>query len=131
MKTSRRGQTLTEFALVLTAFLLITFGIIQVSRAIYSYTFVSNAARDATRYASVNGSKSQNPVKSGDVQTFVKNESPGLDSSQLTVNTTWTPDNNPGSTVNVVVTYNFALFVPFFGQVTIPVGATSQMVISQ
>lgn len=125
------GQTLTEFALVLSAFLLITFGIIQMSRAIFSYNFVSNAARDATRYASVNGTKSQNPVTTSDVTTFVKNESPGIDPSQLTVNTTWNPDNKPGSTVNVVVTYNFALFVPFFGQVTVPIGATSQMVISQ
>jgi len=126
-----QGQAATEFAMVLVPLLLFLFGIVQMSRALYSYSFVSNAARDATRYASVNGSKSQSPVAGSDVTTFVKNESNAIDTSQLTVNTTWSPNNDPGSTVNVAVTYNFALSIPFFGQVTLPLSSTSQMVISQ
>lgn len=127
----KRGQTLVEFAMVASVFLLLLFGIIQMARAVYSYNFVSYAARDATRYAIVHGSKSLSPAASSDVKNFVVNEANGFDTSQFTVTTTWNPDNNPGSSVNVVVTYNFSLSIPFFGNVTLPLTSTSQMVISQ
>jgi hypothetical protein len=54
--TSEQGSTLLEFALVLTVLLTVLFGIMEFSRAMYAYHFLSNAAREATRYASVRGS---------------------------------------------------------------------------
>ena len=126
-----RGQSAVELALIASVFLLVLFGIIQLSRAVYSYNLVSYAARDATRYAIVHGSDSITPATSAAVKNFVLNESNGVDASQFTVATTWTPNNSPSSTVKVVVTYNFALSIPFFGSVTLPLSSTSQMVISQ
>ena len=137
MKTSNRnqhlsrGQTMVEFAMVASVFLLLLMGIVQMGRAVYSYNFVSYAARDATRYAIVHGSKSLTPAATSDVQNFVVKEAHGFDTSQFTVTTTWSPNNNPGSFVNVVVKYNFSLSIPFFGKVNLPLTSTSQMVISQ
>jgi len=45
-----------EFAFVLTILLTLIFAVMDFSQAMYAYHFVSNAAREATRYASVRGS---------------------------------------------------------------------------
>ena len=56
-KSSDRGSNEVEFALVLT-FILgpMLFGIMDMSRALFAYHFVSEAAREACRYAMVRGS---------------------------------------------------------------------------
>jgi Flp pilus assembly protein TadG len=51
-----RGSTLVELNIVLTVLLVMMFGIMDFSRALYAYHFASHAAREATRYASVRGS---------------------------------------------------------------------------
>jgi Flp pilus assembly protein TadG len=53
---SEQGSALVEFSAVVTVVLMAMFGIMDFSRAMYAYHFVSNAAREATRYASVRGS---------------------------------------------------------------------------
>lgn len=50
------GQSLVEFALVLPVFLLLIFGIIDLGRFIYMNSTLSQAAREATRVASVEAS---------------------------------------------------------------------------
>ena len=50
-----RGSELVEFAIVLTALFLLIFGIMDFSRAMFAYHWVSYAAEEATRYASVHG----------------------------------------------------------------------------
>jgi Flp pilus assembly protein TadG len=52
---SERGSALLEFAVVVIIFLTFVFAIMDFSQALYAYHFVSNAAREATRYASVRG----------------------------------------------------------------------------
>jgi Flp pilus assembly protein TadG len=55
-KSSDRGVNSVEFALVLTIILgPLLFGIMDMTRALYAYHFVSNAAREACRYAQVRG----------------------------------------------------------------------------
>ena len=49
------GATLVEFALVCSLFLVMLFGVIEFGRALYTYHFVSHAAREAARWAAVNG----------------------------------------------------------------------------
>ena len=46
-----RGQALVEFALILPILLLIVAGIFDFGRALFTYSEVSNAVREATRYA--------------------------------------------------------------------------------
>jgi hypothetical protein len=45
-----KAQTMLEFALVLPLVLLITYGIIEVGRAIFIYSAVNSAAREGARY---------------------------------------------------------------------------------
>ena len=50
-----RGDALLESALMLIFLLSVLFGIVGFGHALYTYNFVSNAARDATRWSSVRG----------------------------------------------------------------------------
>lgn len=51
----RGAAALLEAAMTMAILLAVIFGIIDFSRALYAYHFVSHAAREATRYASVRG----------------------------------------------------------------------------
>jgi hypothetical protein len=61
---SRRGQALVEFALVLPLFLMVVFGIIVLGIGIFYQQQVTNAAREAARYASIHSATAQCPVVS-------------------------------------------------------------------
>ncbi|MGH7906568.1 MAG: TadE family protein [Candidatus Binataceae bacterium] len=139
---SPRGQAAVELALVLPIFFTLMFGIIDVGHAIYDYNFVSYAAGEATRYAIVNGANSPNPASSSDIQNFVSKLALEMTinsdcsgnktaADALCATTTWTPNNKRGSVVQVTVQYNFQPLAMVFPQATIPLSASSEMVISQ
>ena len=52
----------------------VIFGILQFRDDDLYLDFLSNAARDAVRYAIVHGSKSTSPASADDIQTYVRNE---------------------------------------------------------
>jgi Flp pilus assembly protein TadG len=135
-----RGQSFAEFGLVAIPCVMILFFITAFGYALYTYNFVSDAARDAVRYAIVHGSHSLNPASETDITNFVKKELHGLSAKQISVATCWNaqsgscPDpsggnNNPGKVVSVTVTYNFRPLYPM-PDVTLPLTSSSQMVIS-
>jgi len=75
--TRQRGSALVEFAIVVTVLLTVMLGVIDFSRAIYTYHWVAEAAREATRYASVRGSAcntwgSACPAVATDVTSYVQ-----------------------------------------------------------
>ena len=49
----QRGQTITEFALILPIFILVLVGIVDFGRAVYASSTIQNAAREAVRTAIV------------------------------------------------------------------------------
>ena len=104
-RRNQRGSAMVEMAISLMGFLLLVFGVMDFGWAIYQYDACNSAAQDAVRYASVHGSQSTSPATSDTMKTYVQNDTVGLDPSRLTVTSTWDPDNNPGSTVKVVVSY--------------------------
>jgi Flp pilus assembly protein TadG len=145
-----RGSTLTEFAFVLPLLAMMMFGVIDFGRALYTYHFVSNAAREATRWASVRGGQCTAwpqacPAIQADVQNYVAGIAPpGIDPSPqtLAVTAAWMPPpenpascigaaNNPGCAVQVQVTYNFKFLLPFLPTSTYAMQSTSEMIISQ
>lgn len=131
-----RGSALIEFSLSMTLLLTMMFGAMDFGRALYTYTEVSEAARQGTRYAIVRGSTCTSwttacPASATDVQTYLRDVPQGLHSSSMTVTTTWTPNNNPGSTVNVKVQYSFNFIFPFLPTSTVNMSSTSQMVVSR
>ena len=123
---------MAEFALVLAPCLTLFFAIINFALALYCYDFVCCGAQQAVRYATVHGSTAPTVVSAAAVQTYVDTLVAGvLNTSSLTVTTTWAPDNKPGSVVTVVVSYNFPPLTSLVSSVTIPLSRTAAMVISQ
>lgn len=105
------GQALVEFALVLPLFLLLTFGVIEISKIGYSYVTLNNAIRSGTRVASVGG-------LDGEITNTIVSSSSYLDGTLL--NITITPGElgrNSGSQVTVAASYPVYLNTPIISQV--------------
>lgn len=60
-RDKRRGQTLVETALVLPLFLMVIFGIITLGLGIFYQQQVTNAAREAARYAAIHSATAKCP----------------------------------------------------------------------
>jgi Flp pilus assembly protein TadG len=137
----RRGATLVQAALVYPVLLLLINGTIIVGLGVFRYNQMALLARQGSRYACVHGA--QYAAETGnaaatttDISNYVKGKAAGLDTSALTVTTTWNTSNaltytSSGSTirntVSVTVSYSW---VPeaYFGGVTLT--STSVMVMS-
>jgi Flp pilus assembly protein TadG len=141
-----RGASLPETAIIMSALLLVLFGIIDFGRAMYTYAFVAQIAREGARWAMVRGSQctvlNDCPnVSSAQVQSYVQSLSEGpTTASQISATATWPPSEcvpgstgeAPGCVVQVVVTYPFKFMViPFLLSTQINMSSTSQMVVSQ
>jgi Flp pilus assembly protein TadG len=128
---SRRGSTMVESALVGTLFLLLLVSIMEFGRLGYAYNSVSFAAHRAARFAAVRGSTSGHPASAADVNAEAQSLMVALDNANLSVTTTWTPDNHPGSTVQVRVAYGFrTLLVPLSSSL-MTLATTSKQVVTQ
>ncbi len=150
------GAAIVEFAVSCIVLIPMLFGFIEVCLAFYTYNFVADAAREATRYAivarfhilcdyTVTG-ELRNHNTSGPLQTYVRGLGlPGANNVTVTVSwltasattpTTWTACATcacpqPGNQVKVVVRYNFPIGIPFWKSATISIGSASSMVIAQ
>jgi Flp pilus assembly protein TadG len=131
-RRSHRGQAMAEFALVLTPCLALFFGIINFALALYCYDFVCYSAQQAVRYATVHGSTATTIATSSSMTSYVDGLVVGvLSTNAMTVTTTWSPNNKPGSVVTVQVSYNFPPLTSLVSSVTIPLTRTAAMVITQ
>ena len=152
-----RGSAILETALSILMLITFLFAVMEVCLGAYTYHFISEAARAATRYAMVRGSSltgdctapgyanciAQGGNNAGDIAAYVQNLSfPGIDPNKMTVNSTWLKSDGtacgtadsckaPGNQVQVIVSYNFPLSIPFVPAYTWTLASTSQMVISQ
>ena len=126
-----RGAETLEFALSLVLILLLVLGIMEFGRFVYAYNILAGATREATRYAIVHGSKSGTPATAADITAQVRHWAVGLDPNALTVSTTWTPANTPGSTVQVQTSYRLVPVATLILANPITIGSRSQLVISQ
>ena len=130
---SRSGNAIIETGLCFLLFTTIFLAIMEFGMGIFTYNFVSYAAREGSRYASTRGSQCASPctmATNDTVQTMVRNQVVALDPSQVAVNTSWNSSNVPGNTVTVNVSYPIKPLIGFLlGNIT--VAATSTMMISQ
>lgn len=126
----QRGQTYVEFALVALPTMIVVYAILQGAAALFAHSAIAYASRCGARYAMVHGSNSNQPATADSVQSYVRGLVLGLDSSQISVNTTWTPDEKPGSTVQVQVSYPFTPFAPFVYSYTLQLSSTTQTIVS-
>jgi Flp pilus assembly protein TadG len=102
--TSERGQTMTEFAIVLPILVVLLFGIIQFGIAFNNYVTITDAARAGARKAAVSR-QSSNPA--GDCMSMVRSSASDLDQSklQVTCSSSWAI----GSDVTVDVQYPYSI----------------------
>lgn len=156
---SQAGQALVEYAVVITLFVVLLFGIIDFGRVLYTYNYLSDATRDATRWASVNGATCNSdtscngnngmhsgPLTSGNAATSVvsyltSHAPPGIDTSKITTSsvtvnflnldgTTCSGNlSTPGCLVKVRITYPYNFVSPIIYNRTLTLANTSQMVI--
>jgi Flp pilus assembly protein TadG len=135
------GSSIVEFALASTILFALVFGVMAICLALYSYNVVSEAAREATRYAIVRGSSCNSfpdcKIDSPGLQTYVQGLGFPLininaPSPALTAVASWpNGNNNPQNPVQVTVTYTFPLGIPFMPSRMLTMSSTSQMIISQ
>jgi Flp pilus assembly protein TadG len=152
------GNTLVETAFSIAILLTLLVGIMECGLLVYSYHFISNAAREGARYAIVRGTTWSQPpwnasgtcasytdagciASSQNIQDYVASLAfPGIDSSNIQVTPTWY--SLPGGTANVAynaagdyvqvkVQYTFPLSIPFVPKKSITMSSTSEMVITQ
>jgi Flp pilus assembly protein TadG len=107
----RRGTAIIEFAFVAPVLFVLTIGTIDVGRLVWSASMLHHMAREATRYASVRGADANSPVSEADIETYVKNRLIGIAANEVNVTTTWTPNNNPGGTIQVQLDYTYAFLI--------------------
>ena len=108
--------------------MLLAVGLMELSRGTWTYTTLAHACRQGARFAMVHGAS--NPMKDGqdtdvtaeEIETTVKANAIGLDPSKIIVTTTWTPDRERGSQVDIEVTYPFETVT---GSLILPQGGIS------
>lgn len=136
---SESGGTLVETAISLSLLFLLVFGILEGSLAVYSYHYLSHAARQGARYAMVRGASWGSAcadytgagctASSDQITQYVQNLGfPGIDESKITVTVQCAASsgagfgslgsygsscNAAGSEVQVTVSYPFS--VPIAG----------------
>ena len=101
-RRNERGQTLTEFALVLPLIALLLFGVIQFGIVFHQYVTLTDAVRAGARQGAV-GRHLDDPVSS--VEDRVRGSAADLDQSKLdvSVSSTW----EQGEDVSVSATYPY------------------------
>ena len=107
----RRGSAAVEFAIVAPVLIALTIGIIDVGRLVWSASALNHLAQETTRYASVRGASSLIPATQSELQTYIADRLIAMDSNDLTVAVTWSPNNLPGGTVQVQLDFQFTFLL--------------------
>jgi Flp pilus assembly protein TadG len=150
------GDSLVEFAVCISIFFTMLFGIIGCSLAVYANHYVTSVTSEAARYAMVRGSTWSGVscastsiyecnATSTSITNYVNSFIPsGLNSTNLSVTVSWpgtTPtgascnnihgNNSPNCVVNVLVRYSFNYPVPFLTKQPLIFASTAVAVIAQ
>ncbi|MGA2598715.1 MAG: TadE/TadG family type IV pilus assembly protein [Bryobacteraceae bacterium] len=120
-----------ESALVMLAFMFILLGAVEFGRMVFAFNAVSDLAREGSRWASVRGSTASTPATNATVSTYVKTWAVGLNPANLTVTTTWSPNNNPGGTVDVTVAYTWSAILGILVPPSMSFQSSSYMIVLQ
>lgn len=137
--SEEHGQALVEAALTMPLILAFAFTMIELCLAFYSYCTISESAREASRYAVVHGATCKDAnnasctAPAASINTYATSIGwPNLGAGVMTANTTFPDgDQNPGSRVQVTVTYVFPINLPFVPPNSISMASTSLMYIVQ
>jgi len=142
LSTEQRGSMLIEFALSVWTLFLLTFLIFEFCMTIYTYSVLSNAAREGVRYAIVHGTDSATcsgpssgcgDATGNNISTVVRGYATVSfhDLRGMTVTPTW-PDGSstPSSRVKVTINYPYVSYLnlPGFNSPTMQITAEGRIV---
>ena len=128
MTSRQRAQALVEFALTLPVLLLLILGVVDAGRGVVAATSLSNGAREGARYGAIHWRDSLTDPNAwqANVETLIRNETLGLDSSHIVFNTV-SVDQAAG-VVRVQLSYSFQAAAPLvnsiMGSVTLAANAS-------
>ena len=131
-RRNQHGAAIVELALVFLLFLVVVIGMLEFGRAMWTYATITHASRQAARYAMVKG-EAVGAVTQAQITTKVKDFVTGLDTSQITVNTTFNPDPiERGGFIEIEVSYPFRLMTSpiIVAQGTIPMSSSTRFMVA-
>jgi Flp pilus assembly protein TadG len=130
-----RGSTMVEGAIVITSFVLLMLGVMDIGRLGFAYNSVTYAAHRAARLASTHGSSSGLSWSLADITSNVQSNVVALDTAGLSVDNGVNPwpdgNNSPGSHVKVVVSYSFQPLLIPISSTSVTLSSTVVEVITQ
>ena len=125
-----RGTSVVEFAIAVTIFLLLVFGGIEFSRAVWQYNIVANAAKAAARWTVVRGSSSGGtPATTTQIHDYIVTQMYGY--SELDTVTWLNGTKGRGDTVLVVVRSSYDIRGPRVPLFTLPLRSAARMIIAR
>ena len=137
---STRGQALVEMALAALMFLFLFFGIIEFSRALYTWNTIVQSTRAAARWAVVNVGGNSDAADIARTKNFVVYHDPdvssgngilsGLTTSLVQVSVVTIESDSNGVPINqkisvIVSGFQFQPVLPITGPITLPAFETS------
>ena len=119
-KRKSRGQALVEFAVVIPLFLLLLFGLIDIGRLVYINNALSQGAREAARWGSVQ-SRAQTAAGLTSIQTYAVGQMTAVPNPTVTASCQSDPGIPPGTNVAcdilvVQVSAQVTMVTPFVAQ---------------
>ena len=124
----RRGGVAVEFALIIPIAILLTFGAIEVARAVSVQASINQAAKETVRFASVRGSASGAAATEAQLEAMAVQLAELADASTSAA-VSWNPDNGPGSLVTVDMQTTFSPITLPFGPSSYTFTSTASMTI--
>jgi hypothetical protein len=124
------GSGVIELALVLPLIALLVMGIIDLGRGAWTRHSLEDAVSDVVRYASFSGSSTPQPSTEKSLEAWIESRRPHFDPDALNLVANWSPDNQPGSEVTVVLTYDFDPLIPLVPMGTFVLHAGASRIIS-
>lgn len=124
---------MAEFGVVAVVFFTLLIGIIEMAQAVYSYSSVSAAAREAVRYAIVHGPTSVSPATTAQIQAVAISYAPGVKITTAEVTVTF--PNNAINTLQkdavVKISHNYTFGIPGLAATTVTLVSQAQELVSQ
>ena len=126
------GQSAVEFAITIAGLLVLVLAITNFAMVISAYTFVCYSARDGDSVCgSTGGHQPDSRFRERHKRVRALRGSRVESEPTLGSRRTWTPDNQPNSSVAVQVQYNFQFQIPFVTLSPVTLSSNSKFVISQ
>jgi Flp pilus assembly protein TadG len=127
------GQVISEFGVIAVVFVVLIFAVMEMAAAIFAYSTICEAAREAARYAIAHSPTSANPATNAQIQQVAVNAAPTLGLSTSDVSVSWPADSNLPSKddVKITISYSYSLSIPLIKPITLTLSSTAQSLVSQ